>query len=241
VSGVGWPQSLWFVRHGESRGNVANAAAREARALRLDIDVNDAHVELTDVGVEQAVAFGRWLGERPAERLPTHVVVSPYVRARETARLILETSGLDDLPLIVDERIRDREQGVLDRLTGEGLRSQFPDEAARRDYVGKFWYRPSGGESWADVATRMRAWLLETRLVMPDERVLVVTHDVPILIARYILESLAADESTSYSGQLRNCSLTSFQVRPDATGMQLEAFNDATAVDADDAPITAHG
>ncbi|MBV9097836.1 MAG: histidine phosphatase family protein, partial [Frankiaceae bacterium] len=145
MAGVGWPQSLWFVRHGESRGNVANAVARKARALRLDIDVNDVHVELTEAGAEQAVALGKWLADQPAERLPTHVAVSPYERARDTARLVLATAGLDHLPLTVDERLRDREQGVLDRLTGEGLRSQFPEEAARRDYVGKFWFRPSGG------------------------------------------------------------------------------------------------
>lgn len=241
MAGVGWPRALWLVRHGESRGNVANDAAREAKALRLDIDVNDAHVELTETGVEQATALGKWIGDQPAERLPTRVVISPYVRARETARLIMQTSGLEGLPLIVDERIRDREQGVLDRLTGAGFRDRFPDEAERRDYVGKFWYRPSGGESWADVATRMRAMLLETRLVMPDERVLIVTHDVPILLARYILENLDPDEATSYSGQLRNCSVTSYRMRPDATGMQLEVFNDTTALDADDAPVTARG
>ena len=241
MSGVGWPQSLWFVRHGESRGNVANDAARKARAMRLDIDVNDAQVELTDHGVEQAVALGRWIGRQPAQQLPTRCVVSPYVRARETARLILEASGLTDLPLTVDERLRDREQGVLDRLTGAGFQAQFPDEAARRDYVGTFWFRPSGGESWADLATRMRAWLLETRLVMTDERVLVVTHDVPILIARYILENLTPEESTSYSGQLRNCSVTSYDVGPDAALMQLRAFNDTTALETDDAPLTARG
>lgn len=238
---LGWPQALWFVRHGESRGNVANTAAREAQALRLDIDVNDALIELTDNGVEQAVAFGKWLADQPDERMPTHVAVSPYQRTRETARLILETAGLAHLPVTVDERIRDREQGVLDRLTGAGFKSEFPDEAARRDYVGKFWYRPSGGESWADVAMRVRAWLLETRLTLPDERVLVVTHDVPILLARYVLDGLTPDEAASYSNRLRNCSLTSYQAPPDGAGMELEAFNDTTALTSDDAPLTAHG
>jgi len=241
VARVGWPRALFFVRHGESRGNVANAAARKAQALRLDIDVNDALVELTEAGIEQAVAFGKWLGDQPANRLPSQVVVSPYARTRETAQHILQASGLEGLPLTVDERVRDREQGVLDRLTGAGFRDQFPDEAARRDYVGKFWYRPSGGESWADVATRMRAWLLEARLTMADENVLVVTHDVPILLARYILEGLTPDESASLSNQLRNCSVTSYRACPEAAGMRLEAFNDTAALDLDDAPLTARG
>lgn len=238
---VGWPQALWFVRHGESRGNVANDVARKSNALRLDIDVNDTSVELTDAGVEQAVALGKWIGNLPADRMPTSVAVSPYARARETARLVVETSGLEHAPLLVDERLRDREQGVLDRLTGAGLRSQFPDEAARRDYVGKFWYRPSGGESWADVAARIRAWLLETRLTLPGERILVVTHDVPILLARYILDGLTPEESTSYSNQLRNCSVTSYEAQDDGTGLRLVAFNDTTALETDDAPLTARG
>ncbi|MBV9485034.1 MAG: histidine phosphatase family protein [Frankiaceae bacterium] len=242
MSGIGWPESLWFVRHGESRGNVANNAAYESHALRLDIDVYDVNVELTDAGIAQATALGEWLAERPRTELPTQVVVSPYARARETARLIQAAAGLDDLPVTIDERLRDREQGVLDRLTSAGFRKEYPLEAERRDYVGKFWFRPASGESWADVAMRVRAALLELRLTMPDERVLVVSHDVPILIARYILENLTPDEATSYSQQLRNCSLTTYRANPDGRGMHLETFNDTTALERDDdAPITAHG
>ena len=35
----------------------------------------------------------------------------------------------------------------------------YPDEAKRRDLLGKFYYRPPGGESWADVALRIRSVL----------------------------------------------------------------------------------
>jgi broad specificity phosphatase PhoE len=239
---IGWPQALWFVRHGESVGNVANDAARRAKALRLDIETNDIDVPLTDVGVRQATALGEWLGEVPAAEQPTCVAVSPYSRARDTARLIVEAAGFQDLPVVIDERLRDREQGVLDRLTGAGFRDQYPEEAKRREYVGKFWFRPSGGESWADVALRIRAALLEFRLTMPDERVLIVTHDVPILVARYILEELTAGEATALSGQLRNCSVTRYAARPDGLGMVLEDFNDVTAIERDEqTPVTAHG
>lgn len=240
MSTLGWPSALWLVRHGESIGNVANTEARQAQALRLDVDASDSEIGLTEVGAGQAEALGRWMAELPSGELPTQLVVSPYIRTRETARLLIEAAGLHHLPVSVDERLRDREQGVLDRLTGAGFRDKYPEEAVRRDYVGKFWYRPSGGESWADVALRVRAVLLELRLTMPDERILVVTHDVVILVVRYILERLAPVEATQWSGQLANCSLTTFRRAADGDGMVLERFNDVTALQRSATSVTAH-
>ena len=58
-----------------------------------------------------------------------------------------------------DERLRERDFGAFDGMTGAGIREQYPDEAKRRDLLGKFYYRPPGGESWADVALRVRSLL----------------------------------------------------------------------------------
>ena len=44
-------------------------------------------------------------------------------------------------------------------MTRSGIREQYPEEAQRRDLLGKFYYRPPGGESWADVALRVRSLL----------------------------------------------------------------------------------
>jgi probable phosphoglycerate mutase len=236
---VGWPAALQLVRHAESEGNVANEAARRNRAARLEIDVNDVQVPLSETGVDQAQALGRWFHDLDPKQRPTVAVVSPYVRTQQTAEIVLGEAGLDDLPLICDERLRDREQGVLDRLTSTGFRDQYPEESARRDYIGKFWFRPAGGESWADVAFRMRAALLEIRLTLAGERVLVVSHDVPILITRYIFERMTADEAVALSGQVRNCSVTTYV--DDGDGLSLRAFNDVTALERDDeAAVTAH-
>jgi broad specificity phosphatase PhoE len=234
---VGWPAALQLVRHAESEGNVANEAARRSRAARLEIDVNDVQIPLSETGVDQAQ--GRWFRDLDPQQRPTVAVVSPYVRTQQTTQIVLAEAGLEGLPLICDERLRDREQGVLDRLTSTGFRDQYPDESARRDYVGKFWFRPAGGESWADVAFRMRAALLEMRMTLAGERLLVVSHDVPILITRYILERLTADEAVSLSGQVRNCSVTTYV--DDGDGLSLRAFNDVTALERDDeAAVTAH-
>src|SRR4051794_22652442 len=137
-------------------------------------------VPLSPLGCDQARALGRWMATLPEDERPNHWVVSPYVRAEQTARIALETSGCDPatLDLLLDERLREREFGVLDRLTRAGITEQFPEQAAARAFLGKFWHRPPGGESWADVALRLRSLIDSLGREYAGERVLVVTHQV---------------------------------------------------------------
>lgn len=234
-----WPATLTLVRHGESLGNVANERAYAEKAEHLDLAVNDPSVELSDLGVRQAEALGKRLGDLPAAKQPTAIVVSTYVRAQQTADHVLATAGLEHLPRVTDERLRDREQGVLDRLTWYGVRRRYPEEAERRAYLGKFWYRPPGGESWADVALRIRHALRDIRDDFADERVLVVSHDVPILMVRYVLESLTPQEAVALSGQVVNCGMTTYE--SNGNELELVVYNDATPVEEDaGAEVTAH-
>jgi broad specificity phosphatase PhoE len=236
---VGWPQSLLLVRHGESTGNVANNAAYAAHAEALDLDLADPQVPLSDLGVRQATALGRRLGELPDDERPQRIVVSPYLRAQQTAEHVLAAAGWDDLPRITDERLRDREQGIVDRLTFFGIQARLPAEAARRAALGKFYYRPPGGESWADVALRIRSLLQDLRLDNAGERLMAVTHDVPILMVRYVVEGLSPAEAVALSGQVVNCGLTAYG--EGAQGLMLDRFNDPTPVEDDPhAEVTAH-
>ena len=150
-------QQIWLARHGESAGNVAATRAELNGDEVLGIDVRDADVPLTDVGIEQAGALGTWLAEQAT---PIAIWCSPYRRAHDTARIARDNAGVD-ADIRIDERLRDRELGILDLLSSHGVTARYPDEAARRLRLGKFWYRPPGGESWADVALRLRSVLAE--------------------------------------------------------------------------------
>ena len=202
---------LWLLRHGQSLGNVANDAARQSGVDRLDLADRDMDVPLSELGTEQAVAFGKWLGDQAAEYRPDVVVSSPYVRAIGTARQVIEAAGMD-VEVIPDERLREREFGIVDLLTHQGIVAQYPSEAERRKRLGKFYYRPPGGESWVDVALRLRS--LRDSLVReyPDQRVLLVTHEVPIIITKYLVERLDERSALALSadGRLANCSLTTY-------------------------------
>jgi len=153
------PASITLVRHGESVGNLADTRAQEAEAEVLDLDDRDADVALSPRGREQAGALGTWLAsEAGRDAVPDVVVSSPYRRAGETAERALSRTGL---AVTYDERLRERDLGLVDGLTGRGIRARYPDEAERRGRLGKFYYQPPSGESWADVVLRIRSLMLD--------------------------------------------------------------------------------
>jgi broad specificity phosphatase PhoE len=184
---------LWLVRHGQSEGNVADQLAIERGSPTIDIDVRDPDVPLSELGRRQAVAVGRLLAAAPPERRPTLVVSSPFERAYDTAKIALTEAGLD-LAIERDERVRERDLGLFDGLTGLGIRERYPDEATRRAKLGKFYYRPPRGESWADVASRVRALLVELRNAAQPLRVAVFSHQAVLFVTRYVVEGLSERE-----------------------------------------------
>jgi broad specificity phosphatase PhoE len=229
------PSALWLVRHAESVGNVADAHAHEQGAGRLHLDVRDPDVPLSDTGSAQARALGRWMASLPEEERPTTALSSPFVRALTTARLAAEPLGLRVRP---DERLRERDFGAFDGMTGAGIREEYPAEAERRDLLGKFYYRPPGGESWADVALRIRS-LLSTEVV-PDDggRVLLVAHQAVIMVFRYVLEGLTEQQLLEIDGQERvaNTSVTRYE-RQDGE-LRLVRFNAVDHLAGEDADVT---
>jgi broad specificity phosphatase PhoE len=232
---------LLLVRHGESQGNVAATEAHLSGAEVIPVPARDADVELSTAGRDQALALGRLFSGFSRHQRADAVWSSPYVRARQTAELAIETGGWPG-PVKLDERLRDRELGVLDMLTAAGVEARFPAEAERRRWLGKFYYRPPGGESWADVALRLRSLLLDLDRLHPGQRVLLVCHDALILLFRYLLEELTEREllDIAATSTVLNASVTRF-VRPEGTGpWLLDSFNMADHLLRQGAPVTEH-
>jgi probable phosphoglycerate mutase len=234
-----WPEALWLLRHGESAGNVARDEAHAAGLERIAIAADrDMDVPLSALGEEQAVAVGRWMREQPRTSMATATLCSPYLRARRTAEILLEAAGLTTIPLIVDERLREREFGILDRLTRDGIRSLFPDQAELRRRLGKFYHRPPGGESWCDVILRLRSVVDTLTRELAGERVLVVCHSVVVLCFRYLLENMTEEQILAIDREtdVANCSLTSYELRGGA--LALTRFNFVAPLRSEGAPVT---
>src|SRR4051794_25046406 len=185
-----WPQTLWIVRHGESAGNVAREAADAAGLGRIDIEERDVDVPLSNRGEEQAQALGYWFAEMPEDQRPEVVLTSPYLRARRTAEIVQSGGGLhvDVADFLIDERLREKEFGVLDRLTRRGIQQEFPDQAEFRRLLGKFYHRPPAGESWCDVILRLRSALDTISLHHCERRGVFVSHQGFVLGPRLLLE-----------------------------------------------------
>ena len=209
-----FPQILWVVRHGQSAGNVARAAAESGGLHVIDIATRDIDVALSDLGRHQSESLGRWFGSMPRQEQPQVVLCSPYLRAQETARLLLASADITHaVKLRMDERLREKEFGILDRLTHLGITEKYPELSEQRGHVGKFYFRPPGGESWCDVILRLRSLLEMTTREYAGQRVLVVAHQVIVNCMRYLVEQM--DEATILDidrmGDIPNCSVTSYR------------------------------
>nr|WP_314623548.1 histidine phosphatase family protein [uncultured Noviherbaspirillum sp.] len=210
-----WPQNLWIIRHGQSAGNVARDAAEAAGLPLIDIATRDVDVPLSELGEQQAIALGHWFSTLPQPQRPTIILTSPYARARATAQHILDHAGIDpdDILLVADERLREKEFGILDRLTRHGIVQKYPELGEQRAHVGKFYFRPPGGESWCDVILRLRSLLDTIIREHRGENVVVVGHQVIVNCFRYLLERM--DEQTiletDRQGDVPNCSVTSYE------------------------------
>jgi broad specificity phosphatase PhoE len=232
---------LILVRHGESQGNVAATDAQQAGVEVVTVPARDADVTLSATGQDQALTLGRALGGIPAERVPDAVVSSPYVRARQTAEIAVEAAGWR-VAVRTDERLRDRELGILDMLTWRGVEQRLPEEAERRRWLGKFYYRPPGGESWADVVLRLRSVLSELNSQGTGRRVMLVCHDAVILLVRYVLEGMSEQEVLDLAAgtPVLNASVTRY-VRPEGQGLwTLESFNVADHLTGQGVQVTEH-
>ncbi len=233
-----WVAELVIVRHGESVGNLAAAAAGEKGLARLELDFRDPDTPLSDNGVAQADALGRHLWGLADDARPEVVLGSPYVRAASTMEHALRGCPSAPRP-VLDERLRERDLGLFDGLTGQGIRDTYPEEAKRRELMGKFYYRPPGGESWTDVVLRVRGVLGDLDQTHAGRRVWVFTHQAVIMAFRYLLESLTEEELLDIDGStpLANCSLTRYRAT-DAGGLRLVGFGDVEHLEASDAEPT---
>lgn len=131
-------------------------------------------LELNETGFRQAQEVGAALS---GDRIDA-VYSSDLKRALQTARFISQPHGLT---VTVDPGLRELDHGVLEGLTFEEIRASYPD------FMRVWRTEPAeapvpGGERLIDV--EKRAWEGLNRIVRrhgPDETVVIVSHNFPIL------------------------------------------------------------
>ena len=191
--------SLVLVRHGQT---AVNAEGR----LQGRIDA-----PLTELGRRQAAASGAAL---PAD--VARVVVSPLLRARETASAF----GLPAaVPVEVDERWVELDYGEWD---GAVLRSMPTEDWDR--WRADVTFSPPGGESLVALAARVQAACADLAEEATDHDVVVVSHVSPIKAA--VAWALGVGPETSWRMFLGVAAICRIEIGP--RGPSLVGYNSVT-------------
>lgn len=239
-----WPETLWIVRHGQSSGNVARDAADAANDYRIVLTGRDVDVPLSPLGERQADVLGSWFADRHPDQQPEVLLSSPYVRAIQTSERFLAAGGSCHVhELAIDERLREKEFGILDGLTVAGIEAEYPDQFELRKTLGKFYHRAPGGESWTDVILRLRLLMDTVSLHYAGQRVMIVAHQVVVLCLRYVIEKLdeKAILAIDREGDVANCSITEYRFDPQLGkqgGLALVRYNATSPIETSAEEVT---
>jgi broad specificity phosphatase PhoE len=124
-----------------------------------------------------AAAAADFFAERPVAALFS----SPLERAQETARPVAERLGLE---IVTDERLIES----VNVLEGKAVTlTQLALNPANWRYL---WnpFRPSWGEPYPQVVTRMRQVIDRARETAPGQEAVCVSHQLPIWVSRLAAE-----------------------------------------------------
>lgn len=160
---------VFLIRHAES-----------AKNLQPDLICGrNPEVPLSEVGEAQAAHLGKFLVRHAI--LPSEVYASPTVRARQTAKLTLQSMGLH-MPIREHDDLHELSQGDWEN---KPVAEMYTDDVMQQlQLQGKDFSVP-GGESTRDVGNRMRRWL-DTEVQLDEGVYFAFTH-------YFAIRSLVAD------------------------------------------------
>lgn len=146
---------LILIRHGESVGNRDRIFASNPQELPL-----------TELGYQQAQEAGGRIAKLVRAEL---VVASPYMRARETARVIAAVLGV---PFEIEPNLYERDVGALQGKPYDSILTTPGYDPKRHPWT----WKPEGGESFEDVEARVGPILDRLAEAHLTRDIVVVSH-----------------------------------------------------------------
>jgi probable phosphoglycerate mutase len=142
---------ILFIRHGETDYNFEG---------RLQ---GQKDIPLNGKGREQAGAVGRMLAKTlraDIDRLEAAAAFhgSPLTRTRQTMELARAAMGFEPTRYKLDDKLKELTFGEWEGLTWDDVEARDPAGVRARER-DKWGFVPPGGESYAQLAERIRGWL----------------------------------------------------------------------------------
>jgi len=177
-----------FMRHGEADNNVNRILVGR-------------HIEshLTENGRQQVRDTSNYLKGIQVDK----VIVSPVIRARETAEIVCDVISLD---YEIDERLYEIELGKLVGMNYEDIIDKHGNLFLKFYSGDKQMLDYYGVESFTSVKMRIKHLLDEAIERYPDKNIIFVTHLDPIKAAISLLLDLKPE--ALYQWHIRNAALT---------------------------------
>ena len=187
------PTTIYFVRHGETSWTPA----------RRFSGIGPEDPELTPKGTEQA----KKVAQEIAARKPDLIIASPLMRTTQTAKEISDATKLD---VTFDDQWVECDFGNWDGFTPAEIKEKHPEEWDA--WLASPSYRPSGGESYAEVSSRAEAGLTDLVVQYPGKTICVVTHNIVIRALASL--AIGAPLEGMYHVDILPCSITTVLVWP---------------------------
>lgn len=164
-----YPETVVFVRHAQSKGNLLSPAERAA------LPVGTTSYDLTPFGERQADITGEYVRKHFPN--PDRLIRSYYRRTRLTGERCYPGWDIRE-----DERLAEANRGVYTVLGEDGVRVHMPWELERRERDGLYHYMPPGGENWPMIEARIRSFRRSLRMHYSGKTVVCFTHGFWLLL-----------------------------------------------------------
>lgn len=193
---MGMPNNLVLVRHGESEANVAQRLEKRGECDKIPkafYDRHDWQHRLSEKGVGQAEAAGRWILENlgSIDAYFDRRYVSPFIRTRETA---LHLGGLGLENWLKDDRLIERSWGTYGATPFDVRAEQFPHTERQRAGSTLYSHMDNGESIGYGTVFRVRNWLDTLHRDMDGKNALAVTHGEFMWSVRFALEGMLPEE-----------------------------------------------
>jgi len=182
--------TILLVRHGETDWNAARRIQGQTNAPLNERGRAQAHSLADELAGESIAA----------------VYSSDLDRARETAEIL---AARLDLPVVVDQALRERNFGSWEGKTVDELEARWPGAWAR-------WRDGNEGEGDVEdhlaLAQRVRGAIHRLAAAHPGERILVVAHGGAMRVVLMDAEGLRYPEERRLQPPIANCDLSRIAV-----------------------------
>ncbi|MFY9492976.1 MAG: class I tRNA ligase family protein [Minisyncoccia bacterium] len=159
------PATLILMRHGEAESNLKGFCSSYPEQ-KLN--------PLTERGRKQVEAAAKKIKLGLGKEKATAVYSSDLLRARETAQIVADE--LKTKNIIFDPRLREIDTGQFSGQAVEAYRNYFSS------FKDRFVHSPPQGESWLDVARRVRDFTADVSHKHPGKKIIVVSHMDPLFL-----------------------------------------------------------